>query len=542
MRLFLYYAVHSVKNQIKKLFKTWVAVFFAVCLLFGAVIGIGVGMLTGDIEEASSYSDDAYVYEGEEPTREDVLPWIEIAVLALGAVIVVTNLLGGDKSGGQIFTMADVNLLFSAPMKPQSVMLFKLMTQIGATLAASLYLIFQLPNFLLNLNMTGFDAFAVIVAWFFILAYAKLINVFSYTVASTKEKYKKRLRPGVYGVLALIAFCFYLFMKTNGLTVFPAILKFFGSGFAKLVPVIGWLSAFVHFAVTGQVLFAVLTALGLLGGLVLLVYIIWNVDADFYEDSLSLSAEKEDTLRSAGEASKGVVITRKKERKRKISRDGIGKGYGANVLFYKSLHNRFRFAYLRVFTKTSITYLLACTAIGVVLRFFSNIRSFTPVALIMCLLVFYRSLGNPVSTDISNASFFMIPESAHKKLFFSHLAGSTDCVLDLLPGFLVATLLLGTNPIYSLLWLIFVVSIDFYSASVGTFLDLAIPESIATIIKSLIQIIFIYFGLLPIAAFIVAGLMLDLFSLFTVLAAVFSILCGALFFALSPIFLSGGKR
>ncbi len=542
MRLFLYYAVHSVKNQIKKLFKTWVAVFFAVCLLFGGIIGVGVGLLTDDMEEDYSYSDEAYMYEGEEPTREELLPWLEIIVLGLGGIMAVTNLLGGDKSGGSIFSMADVNLLFAAPMKPQSVMLFKLMTQIGTTLIASLYLIFQIPNFLLNFNLTGFDAAAVIVAWFFILAFAKLLNVLSYTVASTHPNYKRLLRPVSYGVLALIAAAFYLYMKSNDLSVFPAIKEFFGSTGARLFPIIGWIAAFLHFAVTGQTLFFVLTALGLLGGLALLVYIIWNIDADFYEDSLSQSAEKEETLRAAQEASAGVVVTRKKERKRKIARDGIGRGFGANVLFFKSLHNRFRFAYLRVFTKTSITYLLACTAIAVVLRFFSNIRSFTPLALIMCVLVFYRSLGNPVNTDISNASFFMIPESAHKKLFFSHLAGSTDCVLDLLPGFLVATLLLGTNPIYSLLWLIFVVSIDFYSASVGTFLDLAIPESVAKMIKSLIQILFIYFGLLPIAALIVAGLVTDLFLIFTVVAALFSILCGAVFFALSPIFLSGGKR
>ena len=34
MRLFLYYSFCSAKNQIKKLFHSWVAVFLLVCLLF----------------------------------------------------------------------------------------------------------------------------------------------------------------------------------------------------------------------------------------------------------------------------------------------------------------------------------------------------------------------------------------------------------------------------------------------------------------------------------------------------------------------------
>ena len=34
MRLFFYYAFHTFKNQLRKLFKTWVFVFIAVCLRY----------------------------------------------------------------------------------------------------------------------------------------------------------------------------------------------------------------------------------------------------------------------------------------------------------------------------------------------------------------------------------------------------------------------------------------------------------------------------------------------------------------------------
>ena len=40
MRMTLYYLAHSVKNQIRKLLRTWVAVFLLVCFLFGALVGI----------------------------------------------------------------------------------------------------------------------------------------------------------------------------------------------------------------------------------------------------------------------------------------------------------------------------------------------------------------------------------------------------------------------------------------------------------------------------------------------------------------------
>ena len=39
MRLFFYYAFHSFKNQLRKLFKTWVLIFLLACMLIGGIIG-----------------------------------------------------------------------------------------------------------------------------------------------------------------------------------------------------------------------------------------------------------------------------------------------------------------------------------------------------------------------------------------------------------------------------------------------------------------------------------------------------------------------
>ena len=158
MKLFLYYALHSFKNQIKKLFKTWVIAFLAVCFIFGIVIGIGAAIVSNTIE--SNYENTDATYEGEEDdptdsdeniilTEEDIKNTLGILELALGGITLLIfgfYTLTGDKNGSSIFCMADVNLLFSAPMKPQSVLAFRLTAKVGTALLASLYLLFQLPN------------------------------------------------------------------------------------------------------------------------------------------------------------------------------------------------------------------------------------------------------------------------------------------------------------------------------------------------------------------------------------------------------------
>ena len=156
MRLFGYYAWHSFVNQLRKLFKTWVLIFLVICMAVGALIGVGAAML----DDASGEDEEIVESEitPEEPGAMEQLGIEpeEIVELVVGGIILVVfvfQAISADKNGSKIFLPADVNLLFSSPMKPQSVLLFRLMTQLGTSILASVYLLFQLPNLVLNLGI-----------------------------------------------------------------------------------------------------------------------------------------------------------------------------------------------------------------------------------------------------------------------------------------------------------------------------------------------------------------------------------------------------
>ena len=74
MRMTLYYMLHAVKNQIRKLFRTWVAVFLLVCLVIGLLFGIGAAALSSLFEDTP---DEGYVEElppeNEEQIDEETL-------------------------------------------------------------------------------------------------------------------------------------------------------------------------------------------------------------------------------------------------------------------------------------------------------------------------------------------------------------------------------------------------------------------------------------------------------------------------------------
>ena len=381
MRLFFYYALHSFKNQLRKLFKTWVFIFIAVCLLMGILIGGGTGLLAGLISDRNTEEDpeetgivpvgpeeaipdlpaenEGEIIEVDVPSADpDKLQLVEL--IAGGVILLFFTLeaLGSDRNGSKIFLPADVNLLFPSPMKPQSVLFFRLMTQIGTMLFAGIYMVFQLPNLILNAGLSLPAAAAILVAWVLTMIFSKLIAVFLYTVSSTHPALKSKVRIVIYIVLGILVGGFRIFWRSGNDGWYDALKKFFNAPVTRLIPIWGWIKGFVMYTAEGNYLYAgILFLLTLvIGGLML--FLIWRVKADFYEDAMARSEETAAMMEKARNSSTGIVFgkKRKKDRADSLRRDGMRHGAGANVYFFKSLYNRFRFATFGVLTKTTGVY------------------------------------------------------------------------------------------------------------------------------------------------------------------------------------------
>ena len=548
MRLFGYYAWHSFVNQLRKLFKTWVLIFLVICMAVGALIGVGAAML----DDASGEDEEIVESEiiEEEPGAMEKLgiepeEFVELIVGGIILVVFVFQAISADKNGSKIFLPADVNLLFSSPMKPQSVLLFRLMTQLGTSILASVYLLFQLPNLVLNLGLSIWVALAMIATWCLTIVIGKLLQILLYIVCSTNVKLKSHLRNGIYVFLLAIAGAYLLYWKTSGEHYLVAATGFFNSSVSRFVPLWGWLKGFCMFAMEGNIagLLASFAAIVVGGGL--LTYIIWHIKADFYEDAMAKSEETAELLAAAQSQKGGVaIVKRKKDRSDNLRRDGMRHGSGANVFFHKSMYNRFRFAHLGIFTKTSETYLVAAVGAAVLCRFVIQTNGLIPVILTLGVLTFFRAMGNPLEQDTQMDHFLLIPESTWHKLFWSLLGGTANCFLDLLPAVIVSALLLGENVLIALAWLPLIVSVDFFATTVGAFIGFSVPVSAGKMVKQLVQIMFIYFGLLPDVAIMAVGLTFDQPVLAAIGCTVINILLGLVFFFLSPLFLEpkDGKK
>ena len=552
MRLFGYYAFHSLINQIRKLFKTWVLLFILVCAVGGAAIGFGAAYISG-------LGDDEPADVSEEETAQDEEADLEFSVsletaigidkgelieLIAGLVILavfVFDILGADKSGSKIFLPADVNLLFPSPMKPQSVLLFRLMTQIGMAVLASLYVLFQLPNLINSAGLSPWAALAVVGAWCLTIIAGRLFQILLYTLCSSHPGLKSRMRHILYALLGLLAAGFILFQRSSGLGYLAAASSFFNAGITRFIPFWGWIKGFVRFAVEGNTFCTLLCLAAVLAGGAVLVWVIWHIKADFYEDAMAKSEETAEMLERAQRDENGLGFARrKKDRSERLRRDGMIRGAGANVFFHKTLYNRFRFAHLGFLTKTTETYVAAAAVVAAFCRFMLEIKGTIPVALVLSVMAFYRALGNPLEKDTKMAWFILIPESCRKKLMWSLAGGTVCCFLDILPAVIVAELILWENPLVALAWIPFAVSVDFFSTCVGAFIGLSVPTSAGKMIKQFVQIIFLYFGLVPDIAVMGIGIATGHTALAAVVCAAINVGFGLLFFWFTPLFLEPG--
>jgi len=550
MRLFGYYALHSFVNQLKKLFKTWVLVFVVICFLIGGLIGGGAAMLSNLAEESEVAEEidpaDApelpFDLEEDAPDRLGTAATVELIAGGIVLMLLVFEALSADRNGSAIFLPADVSLLFSSPMKPQSVLMFRLATQLGVALAASIYMLFQVPNLTLNMGLSLWAALALVAGFCFTTMFGKLVQLLLYMLGSTYPRVKRAIRPATCGLIALIGLGFFAFWRAGGMGLTEACAAFFNAPGTRYVPVWGWIKGFCAYACEGSAAGCAWTAAVMVAALALMVFLIGRIRADFYEDAMAKSEETAALLAEAQE--KGFALRKKKkaDRSESLRRDGLRRGWGANVFFFKTMYNRFRFARFGIFTKTAGTYFAAAAGAALLTRFVFESKSIAPAALLLAFFAFYRSLGNPLAADIKTDYFRAVPESAWKKLFFSLLGGSVSCLLDLLPGMLAAMLILGEHPLSVLGWMLFIASVDFYSANVGMFIELSVPVQAGKMVKQFAQILFLYFGLLPDVGIIAFGFVTDRVFTSTAVAAAVNVGVGLIFFAVAPLFLEPGGR
>ena len=550
MRMFLYYSFHSVKNQIKKMLKTWVLIFVVVCF----VLGLGIGIFASKMEDLEGENLPSLTEIEKENEKETVEFQIDISALAendkmelilggLAAIMLILSLLRADESGNSLFHPADVPILFSSPLKPQSVLFFRLGTQLCLSAFMSVY--FAFTTFLsYSSRLSGRLLFMFVVTFLFITFMPMLLRVLFYLLCSNHPVMRKWYRKCIYALLLILLLCWAYYYKSGNYSVLEALTGFLNAPVTRYIPIWGWTKGIFLLMLEGNLSGSLILLAANILACAIAMFCIWNIKADFYEEAMMKSEETAERMRDAQAAGEtGVLAKRKKDRSDKMLRDGMKHGSGANIFFFKTLYNRFRFSHFHIFTKTMETYAFFAIGTALICRLVVNVDDIMYVGLVLAGLAFYRAMGNPMVADVNSMYFRLLPESTWAKLFFSLAGGSLCCLLDLFLPMILAAVIIGTNPINALPWMFFVVSMDFFSTCVGTFIGVSTPQNAGKQLKSIVMIFFFYLGMLPDIIILIFGFFTQTQGAAALICVIVNLFFGFAFYAFTPFFIGpfGGK-
>ena len=419
MKALGYLLCTKLKNQLKTLVQKPGRLIYALFLLACLVLVVVAG--------------------GQAPDRADYRPLPELTAIALAMYLLmfVLCLHNGFSQGGTLFRMGDVNFLFTAPIRPQAVLVYGLLQQMGTSLLVGFFLLFQYSWLHSTYGVNLWQLAGLLVGYALATFLGQVTAMVLYIFTSASPRRQKLCKTVLYvllGCLAAWVLAAALPGERSGLVERAAAAA--NAPLVQAFPVAGWLSVAAGGLLGGKASL-ILLGLGLCGVyFALLVLAVVKMNPDFYEDVL----QSTETVQSAINARKeGTEATPQRV---KVGRTGLARGWGASAFFAKHrLENRRARKFL--LSANQLIFALVVIGYSILVPDSGWVGAFAMAAYLQLFTV--RS--GRFSQEMKRPYLYLVPEPPMKKLFWSLLEIFPSAALETLVIFVPVALLLRLTPV-----------------------------------------------------------------------------------------------
>jgi len=393
------------------------------------------------------------------------------------------------------YSMSDVNLIFTSPMKPQNVLLYGFLKEISSIFAMSIFLIFQLPNLAFKFS---FVSGGIVYLLLILMAFFIVLSSLSLLIYGFFSKYYKYKEPAIkivkYSSIAItLALSVYVYTGSNG-DYFEFAMDFFNQDWWSYVPVMGWGRALLSQCLTGFNLSSLIYGGLLIFSCIGAITLLYKFNLDFYEDALP-SAEQNEVAQSYKNSGFDAKQLSKMQNSRKpFARKNVSLNYSAK--FAKAIF----FRHLLEYKKTGFYFLnilsgiYLAISVGVGLYFDIPFFAFLLFSIYMMVLSTYAGKW---SMDFNGHFIFLIPASSAAKLFYSTLSSIVKITIDSLILFLPAGILMGVSPLEIILTVLAYISFGALS-TYGAVLNYKLFDRVSNqLMKGIFMMITLFVYILP---------------------------------------------
>lgn len=349
--------------------------------------------------------------------------------LTLILTLLFLSLKMGIEKGNTLFRLSDVNFLFTAPIKSQLILFYGFAKQMGTNLLLIVMLAFQMPNLYNNFPMQNYGWAIILLATFIFALLNSIIGVLLYSIGSIKEIYKRIINYSLYSLLGLALIgLIYSTVKTG--EPLQGALNFFNMSFFNYIPIIGWLLNIYTAAILGFTFTtAIYIGLIILSGMAFL-FIIYNLNLDYYEDALDNSITKEEQLAKARSGKTAWNQSGSKTRK-VIGKINYTKG--KTILSKQILEAR---KVGLIFIDKSTFFITGFSLI------FAYIVRESGVSFLLYMMIYMNvifSQFNQWAMELEKHYIYLIPESSIKKIIYATSLDNIKALITGLITFSIAT-------------------------------------------------------------------------------------------------------
>ncbi len=360
------------------------------------------------------------------------------------AVIIYFSLRLGIDKGSTYFRMSDVNFLFPAPFRPNQVLIYGFIRQIGGTLFLMMIALFQIPNLKNNFVMKPYGPFIIMIAVLMFMFAYPVFAMLMYSWSS-KSAGRRKLGKALIDGAAILVVAGFLWKLAQTRALVPALTGLLDQDIVNWIPFIGWIKMVLSAAVDG-ITPAFWLGIGLTAAFVSGFTIwIYRMNLDYYEDVLEATEYAEAAL-AAKKDGRNLQFSMKVK---KGIRQGIS-GNGGMAIFSKSMLEMRKTSWILFVDRTTVTVIAASIAFKLFMPAEAVSDGFISMFSILAFsvyMLFFFSIQGRWSLELGKPYIFLIPVSTPEKLFFATL---TEHIKNLLDGtilFLLAGVLFKANAV-----------------------------------------------------------------------------------------------
>jgi hypothetical protein len=420
-----YVLLKSIKNGIKQAFKKPTILIGYLFLLALAIFTLASG---GKVEAG-------------EPRNLEVFAAI---VLAIYFFILVLSAAQGLKQGSALFRMADVNLLFTSPVKPQTILVYGIARQLGILLLASIGMLMQYTNLRVNFGLGGGAVAGLMIGYVLIGIASQLLSASLYAFCASRPNARGIITYIVRGLFVVLGVGFVAYVMITGGSVGEGLKNFFGASWWNYVPLLGWTQAIAVYGANGDWTIALTFAAISILGCVALGLWLYKTSSDYYEDVL-LSAENTYLTKEA--AKEGRMVSTGAVSKRARKDFGPLKGKGASAFFYRAWREQQKKG-IWLFTLTTIGALVGPCFV-LIMRASSGGETDSvglwPGLYFSAYILVFLSIKDGLANELTHYPLFLAPVSSWRKLVAVSLPQMIKFATDACVFALVAVIVLKAS-------------------------------------------------------------------------------------------------